>query len=152
VRQTRILLDACYHCRRPSDSCSSAAFLVSQFDKFSSQFPPASFSFAFRSYLCCNAPLLSSNIPSSKLYRRRRHCRSDHRRSFSDEELAEILTCEELVRLRVPFTMAARIVPAVSRHCRRSRAARRRMCWSSSRPSIVLTRVRGHCTTTRPPR
>jgi hypothetical protein len=89
-------------------------FSSRQFDKL----PLSSTSFLV-SFTSSSLPLspaaFPAKIPSSELYRRRRHCRSDHRRSFSDEELAENLTYEELVRLRVPFTMAARIVPAVSR-------------------------------------
>jgi hypothetical protein len=71
----------------------------------------------WKSFLSPNFP---TKIPSSALYRRRRPCRSEHRRTFADEELADILTYEELVRLRIrprsqpPVTMAARIIPAVS--------------------------------------
>jgi hypothetical protein len=93
-------------------------FSSRQFEKLSSQFFKfllyRFFSTVFPTvFSTVLSPLLSCKIPSSKLYRRRRLCRSEHRRSFSDEELAEILTYEELARLRVQFTMAARIVPAV---------------------------------------
>jgi hypothetical protein len=57
-----------------------------------------------------------TKIPSSRLHRRPQLPRRlQSRRQFSDDELAEILTYEELARLRIQVDMATRVVSTVSR-------------------------------------
>jgi hypothetical protein len=102
------LSDACCHRRRPS-------IQFFQFYRFL-QFPRFFQFYSLSICFCCSTPPLSPKIPSSKTDRRSRNFLYCTRRcSFADEELAEILTYEESVRLRVRANMTTRIVPVVSR-------------------------------------